>query len=118
MRFGQQALKLAVLQFEFAQPFGLSCIHTAVLGAPFVKAGVAETVFAPDLLDRHTGFGLPQKASDQLLAVLLVLMPIILHSDGLLGKMTGTVYGGGRSQGFKLQLAGLTSNEKKAVNFG
>ena len=92
MRFGQQAIKLAVLQFEFAQPFGLSCIHAAVLGAPFIESGITKAVFAADLLDRHTGFGLPQKANDQLFAVLLVLMPIILHSDGLLGKMTSTVY--------------------------
>ena len=69
VRLSQRPFELAVLQFQLAQPFGLICIHTAVLGAPFVKAGVAETVFAPDLLDRHTSFGLPQKSNDLLIAV-------------------------------------------------
>ena len=59
MRLSQQALELAVLQLELAQPFGLSCIHTSLLGAPFVEAGITEAVFAPDLLDRHTSLGLP-----------------------------------------------------------
>ena len=69
VRLSQQPFEFAVLQLELAQPFGLGCIHTAVLGAPFVEAGVAETVFAPDLLDRHTGFGLPQETDDLLFAV-------------------------------------------------
>ena len=69
VRLGQKALELAVLKFQLAQPFGLSCIHTAVLGAPFVEAGITEAAFAPDLLDRHTGFGLPQKSNDLLFAV-------------------------------------------------
>jgi len=37
VRLGQQALELAVLQFEFAQPFGFTGVHAAVLGAPFVE---------------------------------------------------------------------------------
>ena len=70
MRLGRQALELAVLQLKFAQPFGLRGIHAAVLGAPFVKAGVTEAVLAPDFLDRHTNLGLPQKSNDLLFAVL------------------------------------------------
>ena len=69
VRLGQQALKLAVLQFEFAQSFGLAYVHAAVFGAPFVEAGVTEAVLAPDFLDRHACFGLPQKANDLLFAV-------------------------------------------------
>ena len=69
MRLGQQSFEFAVLQLEFAQPFGLRRIHAAVLGAPFVEAGITEAVFAANLLDRHTGFGLPQKANDLLFAV-------------------------------------------------
>ena len=40
VRLSQQALEFAVLQFELAQPFGLCRIHAAVLGAPFVEAGI------------------------------------------------------------------------------
>ena len=69
MRLSQQALKLAVFQFEPAQPFGLRRIHAAVLGAPFVEAGITEAVLAPDFLDWHTGFGLPQAINDLLFAV-------------------------------------------------
>ena len=54
---------------------------------------VTEAVFAPDLLDWHTNFGLSQKANVCSSLYLLVLMSIILRSDGLLGKITGTVYG-------------------------
>ena len=69
MRLGRQALELTVLQFQLAQPFGLAGVHAAVLGAPFVKRRITEAVFAPDLLDRQTGFGLPQKSDDLLFAV-------------------------------------------------
>ena len=69
MRLSQQPFELAVLQFQLAQPFGLSCIHAAVLGAPFVEAGITEAVFAPNFLDRHAGFLLPQKSNDLLFAV-------------------------------------------------
>ena len=69
VRLSQQALELAILQLKLAQPFGLAGVHTAVLGAPFVKAGITEAVFAPDFLDRHAGFGLPQKSNDLLFAV-------------------------------------------------
>ena len=71
VRLSQQPFELAVLQFQFelAQPFGLAGIHTAVLGAPFVKAGVTEAVFATNLFDWHARFGLPQKSNDLLFAV-------------------------------------------------
>ena len=59
VRLGQKALELAVLQFQFAQPFGFTGVHAALLGAPFVKRRITEAVFAPDLLDRHASFGLP-----------------------------------------------------------
>jgi hypothetical protein len=58
--FGQKSFELAVLQLQFAQPFGLSGIHAGVLGAPFVKRRITETVFTPKFLDRHAGFDLPQ----------------------------------------------------------
>ena len=61
VRFGQQALEFAILQLQLAQAFGLAGIHPAVLGAPFIKAGVTKAVFAADLLDRHTGLGLPDR---------------------------------------------------------
>ena len=69
VRLGQQALELAVLQFQLAQPFGLRGVRAAVPGEPLVEAGITEAVLAPDLLDRHTGLGLPQKSNDLLLAV-------------------------------------------------
>ena len=69
MGLGQQALEFAVLQLQLPQPFGLSGVHAAVLGSPLVKAGITEAVFAANLFDRHTGFGLPQKANDLLFAV-------------------------------------------------
>ncbi len=69
MRLSQQALELAVLQFELAQPFGLADLHAAVLGAPLVKRRITEAVFTADLLDRHASFGLPQETNDLLFAV-------------------------------------------------
>ena len=69
VRLSQQALELAVLQLEFAQSLGISSIHAAILGAPLVKAGITEAVFAPDFLDRHAGFGLLEKSNDLLFAV-------------------------------------------------
>lgn len=69
VRLGQQALELAVLQFQLAQPFGLAGVHAAVLGAPLVKAGVTEAVFATNRFDWHARFGLPQKANDLFFAV-------------------------------------------------
>ena len=63
MRLSQQSLELAVLQFQFVQPFGFASVHATVLGAPLVKRRNTETVFAPDLLDRHASFGLPQKTN-------------------------------------------------------
>ena len=64
MRLGQQAVKLADLQPELAQPFGLRGVHAAVLEALFAKRRITKTVFAPDLLDRHARLGLPQKTND------------------------------------------------------
>ena len=69
MRLGQQSFEFAVLQLEFAQAFGLAGIHAAVFGAPFVEAGVTEAVLAPDFLDWHASFGLPQETDDLLFAV-------------------------------------------------
>ena len=92
MRLGQQALKLAVLQFQLAQAFGLAGIYAAVLGAPFIKAGITEAVFTPDIFDQHARFGLPQKTNDLLFAVFAWFACPILRVDGLLGKITGTVY--------------------------
>ena len=66
----QQPLELVVFQFELAQSLALSGIHAAARGVPFVKAGVAKTVFAPDLLDRHTDLGLTKKANDLLFAAI------------------------------------------------
>ena len=57
----------AILQL--AQPFGLSGVYALVLGALFVKRRITKTVFSPDLLDRHTGLGLPQETDDLLFAV-------------------------------------------------
>jgi hypothetical protein len=34
----------------------------------FVKRRITETVFTPELLDRHTRLGLPQKTNDLLFA--------------------------------------------------
>ena len=59
VRLSQQALEFAVLQVQLAQPLCLTFVHAPVLGAPFVKAGVTKAIFATDLLDRHTGLGLP-----------------------------------------------------------
>ena len=64
VRFGHQPLELAVLDLQFPQPFGLADVPSAIFGALLVKADVVEAVFAADLLDRHTGFGLPQKANN------------------------------------------------------
>ena len=69
MRLGQQAFELAVLQFQLAQPFGLCRIHAAVPRSPFLEAGITEAVLAPDFLDWHASFGLPQETDDLLFAV-------------------------------------------------
>ena len=80
MRLGQQALELAVLQFQLAQPFGLTDVYAAIFGAPFVERRITKTVFAPDLLDRHTVLGLPQETDDLLLAVFAYYH--VHHSQG------------------------------------
>ena len=69
VRLGQQPFEFAVLQLQLAQPFGLAGVHAPVLGTPFVKRRITKTVFAPDLLDRHAGLGLPQETDDLLFAV-------------------------------------------------
>lgn len=66
MRLSQQALELAVLQFELASTLGLADLHAAVLGAPLVKRSITEAVLAPDLLGRQAGLGLPQETNDLL----------------------------------------------------
>ena len=93
MRFDEQALKLAILQSQFAQAFGLSGIHAAVLGAPFIKAGINEAVFTPDSLIGKPASACLKNPMICSSLYLLGLMSIILKNDGLLGKMTGTVYG-------------------------
>lgn len=55
VRLGQQSLQLAVLQLQFAQPFGLRGVHALVLEAPLVKGHITEADFATDLLDLHAG---------------------------------------------------------------
>ena len=69
VRLSQQPFELAVLQFELAQPLGLCRIHAAVPRSPFVEAGITEAVLAPDFLDWHASFGLPQETDDLLFAV-------------------------------------------------
>ena len=78
---------------QFEQPFGFASVHARVLGAPHVKRRIIETAFASDLLDRHAWLGPLQKPMIRSSLYLLVLMSIIFHIDGLLGKMAGTVYG-------------------------
>ena len=65
----QQALELAVLQFQLAQLFGLQSVHAAVPEAPLVEVGITKAVLALDFVDRYTGLGLPQKSNDLLFAV-------------------------------------------------
>jgi hypothetical protein len=87
------ARTLVVLQLQFPQSLGLSGVHAAILGSPLVKAGITEAVFAANLFDRYAGFGLPQNRMICSSLYLLVLMSITLRVDGLLGKITGAVYG-------------------------
>ena len=69
VRLGQKAFELAVLHFQLAQPLCLTRVHVAVLGAPLVDRRITKTMFAPDLLDRHASFGMPQEIDDLLFAV-------------------------------------------------
>ena len=64
MRLSEQFLQLSVLALKLFQSLGVRHIHTAVLGAPLVEAGVTEAVLAAQLLHRHASFRLPQKAND------------------------------------------------------
>ena len=50
-------------------------------------------MFAADLLDRDADLGLPKKTTIFFFAGFFVLMSIILRVGGVVGKMTGTVYG-------------------------
>jgi hypothetical protein len=63
-RLGQQPLELSVIKFKLAQPFGLTDVQAAVLGAPIVKRRITETVITADRLNRHASLGLPEKAND------------------------------------------------------
>ena len=69
MRLDEQALKLAILQSQLAQAFGLAGFHAAVFEKPLVKAGITKTVLATNFFDRHARFGLPQETNNLLLAV-------------------------------------------------
>ena len=64
VRFGQELLELGVLAFQLFQPPGVGYVHAAELGPPLVERGVAEAAFAAELLDRHPGLGLLEKAND------------------------------------------------------
>lgn len=69
MGLGQQALEFAVLQLELLESLGFRGNRATVLGASLVERGVTKAVFAANLLDRHAGLGLPQKANDLFFAV-------------------------------------------------
>ena len=56
--------------------------NATVFGTPFVKAGIAEAMFASDFLDGHACFGLPQKPNDLLFAVFACSH--VHHSPGLM----------------------------------
>ena len=51
------------------QPFGPRGVHASVLGALLVKRRITKSVFAPQLLDRHTGLSLPLETNNLLFAV-------------------------------------------------
>ena len=69
MRLSKQPSQLPVFQFKLAQTLGLDAIHAGGLGAPLVKRRITEAELASDLLNWHTGFGMPQKAYDLHFAV-------------------------------------------------
>ena len=75
-RLSQQPLGLVVLQFELAQSLALSGIHAAARGVPLVKAGVAKTVLAPELL-----IGIPTSAclKKPMICSLLHLLNLHVH---------------------------------------
>ena len=72
----QQPHELVVLQFEFAQSLDFRSIHAAARGVPLVKAGVAKTVLAPDLL-----IGIPTSAclKKPMICSLLHLLNLHVH---------------------------------------
>ena len=65
MRRRWRAVELAVFELQLTQPPAFTGVHAAVPVAPFVNAGIAEAVFAPDLLDWHASVGLLQKINDR-----------------------------------------------------
>jgi hypothetical protein len=60
--------KFTVLNFQI-EPFGLRGGHIPVFKALFLKAGATQAVFATNLFDWHTGFGLPKTAHELRFAV-------------------------------------------------
>ena len=66
-------------------------VRAFIFGEPLVKRRVTQTVFEPDIFDRHARLGLLQKTNDLLLLHLLTLMSIIVRVDGPLGQMDRAV---------------------------
>lgn len=65
---GQHPLQLGVLLLKRLQPLGLADVHAAVLGFPFVDAGVTDPVLAAQFGNRDAALVLLQDADDLLFA--------------------------------------------------
>ena len=67
----QQALELAMLDLEFAEPIGVRYLHAAVLGLPAVNA-VFRNPMSPRLISRRgAGLVLLQDRNDLLFGIAL-----------------------------------------------
>ena len=80
MRLGQQLLEPGVLDFQVLQAVGLIGLHAAVLGAPFVERGLAESALAANVLDQQASLCLLQEPNDLLLRESTLLH--VRHSPG------------------------------------
>ena len=69
-QIGIRLLQALVLGFQVFEPLQIGDLQAAVLGAPLVEGGVADSEFAADVLDCHTLFGALQGANDLLFAEL------------------------------------------------
>jgi hypothetical protein len=79
----------AFSSFRRLQPLGLGNLQATVFGLPFVKAGVAHSVFATQLSNRNSSLLLLQNPDD-----LLFRKPAALHSPVLLSVRILPSFGG------------------------
>ena len=76
----QKLLQACVLDLKIFKAADIICLHTPVLGSPFVEGGFTEAALSANIFDRQARLDLLKKANDLLLGKSTLLH--IRHSLG------------------------------------